>query len=190
MLVLVSVSCAQPDSKTSRMQDLATQPAPIDASSKEKWLGIYASPIEIGGFARTTLVLVDGLRDEISYQMRFHSDVRLADDIALEELHGRCLIDGDVLYVPQVFGYTTNGQPRVIAEVTRFTLLEINGHKTLMRDDALRAFRIENKLYDYGILIKVSGTMNRPPDLRNVQHPSIKLLHSDPNKPWSDPFVK
>jgi hypothetical protein len=81
------------------------------------------------------------------------------------------------------------GRPRFLASITRYTRVEINGRKVLMRDDALRAFRKENKLYGYGILVEVKDRADFMLDLRKVEHPSVKVLYSDPSKPWNDPFV-
>src|SRR5206468_5709849 len=95
----------------------------------------------------------------------------------------------NVLYIPHAYGHIRDGKPDLTASLDRMSLIEINGHKTLMRDDALRTFRNENKLYDYGILIKVSDDPFYPLDLKKAEPPSIKLLYSDPTKPWNDPFV-
>ena len=51
------------------------------------------------------------------------------------------------------------------------------------------ALRKENKLYDYGILVKVKDQADFMLDLGKVEHPSVKVLYSDPAKSWNDPFV-
>lgn len=170
-------------------QPAATQPAATAEIAERDWVGVYASTSEIRGFAGTVLVLEKGVRDEVDYRLRSHSDVRSANAIEQDEEGGRCLIDGRALYLPHAYGYMHDGKPRLRTSVSRWTFVEINGHKVLMRDDALRAFREQNKLYDYGILVKVRDQPDVMLDLRKVEHPSIKMLYSDPNKPWEDPFV-
>jgi hypothetical protein len=58
-----------------------------------------------------------------------------------------------------------------------------------MRDDALRAYRDNNKLYDYGILVRTDDVPSLLLDLKTVERPSIKSLYDDPSKPWRDPYV-
>ncbi len=58
-----------------------------------------------------------------------------------------------------------------------------------MRDDAYNAFIKENKLYDYGILIRVASIVDPFLDLDEVEHKSIKELYDDKKKTWNDPFV-
>jgi hypothetical protein len=166
-----------------------TQLAATDAGPEGEWIGVYASTSEIRGFSKTALALERGPRDEIGYRLRSHSDVVSAQSIEQDERSGGCLTDGRTLYLPEAYGWVRDGKPRLRASITRFTRLRVNGRTVLMRDDALRAFREENKLYDYGILVKVSDHAGGSTDLREVEHPSIKVLYSDPAKPWSDPFV-
>jgi hypothetical protein len=99
------------------------------------------------------------------------------------------LIEGRAILLPRAYGFVHDGKPVLLARVDRLTLVEVNGHKVLMREDAIRAFRESKKLYDYGILVKVSEDPDATADLRRVQHPSIKLLYSDPSKPWHDPWT-
>jgi hypothetical protein len=121
--------------------------------------------------------------------MHSYSDVSSADDIKQDGQRGTRLIDGRTLYLPLAYGYMHDGKPHLLASMTRFTLMELNGRKVLMRDDALRVFRGQNKLYDYGILVKENDQADIMLDLRKVEHPSIKVPYSDPAKPWNDPFV-
>ena len=65
----------------------------------------------------------------------------------------------------------------------------IQGHTVLLRDDALKAYRENNQLYDYGILIRVSDKATLFTDLDHVKHESIKVLYQDRSKGWDDPFV-
>jgi hypothetical protein len=189
-LALLSVSCAGPRGRTASApssRPAATQPA--GEVSERDWIGVYASTSEIGGFARTVLVLDKELRDDIGYRLRSYSDVSSADDIKQDEQRGSCLIEGRAVYLPEAYGYMRDGKPHLLASITRYTLMEINGRKVLMRDDALRAFREHNKLYDYGILVKLKDEAGIMLDLRKVEHPSIKVLYADRDKPWNDPFV-
>lgn len=187
-LSLLSVSCAGPGGGGRRSP--ATGPATVLSVPAERdWIGVYASTSEIGGFAGTVLVLDKEMSDEIGYRRHSYSDVSSADDIKQDEQRGRCLIEQRVLYLPEARGYTHEGKPEFFASITRYTLVEIDGRKVLMRDDALRAFHEDNKLYDYGILVKVKDESDIMLDLSTVEHPSIKVLYSDPAKPWNDPFV-
>jgi hypothetical protein len=99
------------------------------------------------------------------------------------------LVDGDRVYVPKAHGSMREGKPGLWASVTRYTRGTINGQAVPMRDDALRAFTEQNRLDDYGILIKVPGVAEALVDLGRVEHPSIKARYDDPDKPWHDPFV-
>ena len=154
------------------------------------WAGVYATPGEIGGFAGTVLVLQ--FRPDLSgsYQMSCYSDMEQSDTIRQPSQVGDFLIQDDALYLPEASGIMREGKPELRASVDRYTLVKINDQEVLMRDDALQAFKQNNRLYDYGILVRV-GDLPKGGlvDLANVVHPSIKLLYSDPAKPWVDPFV-
>jgi hypothetical protein len=193
MLALVGLSCRSsqdppPTPATSRTVAIATT-TPSPPNVPNVWLGVYASPGEIGGFSGTTLVIDTDSRNELSYRKRSYSDRISENSIAQDERHGSCLAEGDTLYVPEAYGYFSDGKPRLLASIERLTRVTINGHQVLMRDDALKSFREDNKLYDYGILIKVSNASGWDVRLENVPSPSIKALYADPSKPWKDPFV-
>ena len=164
----------------------ATKPA---EPATEDFLGVWASPAEIGGFSGTVLVLEKDLSDEIGYRMRFYTDTDLSGEIKQDERRGSSLTSGHAIYIPQASGFYHDGKPLLLASVTQYTLMQINGHAVLVRDDALKAYQTENKLYDYGILIRVTAKAEPLLELKKVEHPSIKLLYSDPNKPSADPFV-
>jgi hypothetical protein len=189
VLALLSLSCAGAHRKAGSSAARATRPAIADAATDETWLGVYASTSEVGGFSGTVLALERDWNDELRYRMHFYSDVSSADAIEQDELRGDCLTEGDTLYLPQAYGFMREGKPVLQAKVTRYTRVTINGHPVLLRDDALRAYRANNKLYDYGILVRVGGPPEWSADLRSVKHPSIKTLYPDPSKPWDDPFV-
>jgi hypothetical protein len=154
----------------------------------DRWIGVYSSTKEVGGFSGTVLALEKGVRGEVSYRKRFYSDVQIGNEIGDKEKTGSCLVDGRHIYVPDAFGYSSDGKVRLMASVERYTLLTINGQTVLLRDDALAAFEKENKLYDYGILMKVSDDQGLI-DLESVEHRSIKVLYQTSTKPWRDPFV-
>src|SRR4051812_20898265 len=127
-LALLSVSCAGPGGGTASAP--ATQPATTQPAFTERdWIGIYASTSEIGGFAGTVLVLDKGLRDDIGYRLRSYSDVSSANDIKQDEQRGSCLIEGQVVYLPEAYGYMHDGKPQLLASISRYTLMEINGRK-------------------------------------------------------------
>ena len=160
-----------------------------NASLADEWVGVYSSPSEIGRFSGTVLVIEQRLNDGLSYRKTFYSDVVMADSIEQDTRSGRCLTDDNRVYVPEAYGYYRDGKPHLLSSVDRYTRVVINGHATLMRDDAYEAFKSENKLYDYGILIKVSDKADLLLDLHSVEHKSIKVLYADETKEWKDPFV-
>ena len=163
--------------------------ATSDPNSNE-WIGVYSSPSEIEGFSGTVLVIEKKLfNDDLGYRKSFYSDVELPDSIDQDITSGSCLIEENRIYIPEAYGFYRDGRPSLLASIKRYTKVEVNGHITLMRDDAYKAFKTENKLYDYGILIKVSMEADRLYDLDEVEHKSIKILYDDKTKPWKDPFV-
>ena len=156
----------------------------------ENWVGIYSSPKEIGGFSGTVLEIQRNLTGGgFEYWMRSYSDARMADEIGEARKFGELLIDSDRLYVPVASGFMNEGKPILSASITRYTRMTIRGHTVLLRDDALKVYRDQNRLYDYGILIKVDDHADLLADLDRVRHESIKVLYENPNKPWRDPFV-
>ncbi len=157
------------------------------------WAGTYASPAEIGGFSGTVLSLkveqfVGPVR--LAYRMTFYSDVRINDMIDEPVKHGDALVDGDVLYHPTAHGWRDKaGKVSLDAAIEKYVRVRINGKVVLLRPDALRAYREESRLYDYGLLIRVGDPAKLDSDLDKTRHPSIKTLFADSSKPWADPFV-
>ena len=80
-------------------------------------------------------------------------------------------------------------KPVLLASIDKYTRTTINGHVVLMRADALNVYKKENKLYDYGILIRIDPNVEIAQDLTDIKHPSIKMLYTDPDSGWEDPFV-
>ena len=137
------------------------------------WRGIYVSTSEIMGYSGTVLSLgavKDGKRACRKY---FYSDVVNKPP----ELPPIIETSGDQLLVTE------------IRTQTKYTRLEINGHVVLMREDALKQYKENNKLYDYGILIKISDDPTSAQDLTRVKHPSIRILYENKNADWNDPFL-
>jgi hypothetical protein len=155
------------------------------------WVGIYSSPAEIGGFSGTVIAIHNdiGLGGRLVYRMTFYSDVVSEDDITEKEKSGTLLTDGDKLYVPVAHGYYVDKRPHLLAFVDRYTRVQINGRTVLLRDDALKAFRERNQLYDYGVLIKAADNVDPVEGLDKVKHESIKVLYADQSKDWKDPFI-
>lgn len=149
----------------------------IHSASEENpssWVGVYSSPSEVGGFSGTVLSIERMLTTEsLSYRMTFSSDLGGARG----EKHGWPLVEGDRLYLP------------VSSQITRYRRVNVKGHTVLMEDEALRAFREQNRLYDYGILIKVLDKGDPFLNLTSVKHESIKVLYQNATAPWQDPFV-
>jgi hypothetical protein len=155
----------------------------------KSWIGVYVSTGEIADFSGTVLGLGSGLNGDPSYRKRFYSDVVLANAVGQEESTGYALIEEERIYIPKASGYKDGNDIRLSATVERWHRLTINKHQVLMRDDAFKAYTDEKKLYDYGILVKVSDSMKWDTDLSKVQTVSIKLLYEDPKADWKDPFV-
>ncbi len=166
-----------------------------DSPSKPShWEGVYASTSEIGGFTGTVLsIRVSDLGDGhelIRYTKTFYTDAHLDDEIPQDTLTGMCLVDKNVIYVPKASGYQKGGNISLFASVERFSRVKINGHDVLITDSTLKLYRAKKKLYDYGVLVKVSDKpILFPSEFKKVQHPSVKVLYTDPNKPWRGPFV-
>ncbi len=136
------------------------------------------------------LVLEKGIPDEINYRMVFHSDVGPSKrDIVQNEQRGYVYTDGENLYIPTASGFYLDGKPVLTAGISKYTRIEIKDRTVLLRDDALKAYREQNQLYDYGILIKVADKIGTLVNLKSVKHESIKVLYNDPSKEWKDPFV-
>jgi len=170
----------------------ATQPAATPATTIDEWIGIYSSPSEIGVFTGTVLTIEKGLTGDLEYRKTFYSDVVLdesEDSFDQKVYSGSCRIEDICIYIPIAFGWYRDGKPHLHASIDRYTKVAVNGQVTLMRDDAYTAFRSENKLYDYGILIKVATEADKFLELEKVEHTSIKILYADETKPWKDPFV-
>lgn len=158
----------------------------VEATS---WIGVYSSPSEIGGFTGTVLSIEEGLRDDLDYRMTYYTDVIIGGQIREKEKRGTVLIDGDKVYIPMADGFLEKDGARLDASLSRYTRVNIRGRTVLMRDDALRAYRAENRLYDYGVLIKVAEKLELVAELNDAKHESIKVFYEHPDKSWRDPFV-
>jgi hypothetical protein len=159
------------------------------ASISTNWHGVYTSPSEIGGFSGTALAILCERDGTISYRRIFYSDIIDTTEIPQKEQSGTCLIEGDQLYVPEATGNYEKGKPILRADLTRYTRMVINGQPVLMRDDALKTFKGTERLYDYGILIKVGEYADSIINLSIAPHASIRTLYRDKTGSWNDPFV-
>jgi hypothetical protein len=159
----------------------------------KSWDGVYSSPSETGGFSGTVLHLYALDEDTLLYRKVFYTDsssvVNGWREIDQDILEGRCLVNGDDIYIPEAQGRRKGSEVKLEASIERLTRLLVNGYTVLMRDDALEVFRKKNELYDYGILMRVSTESNILADLKKAKHESIKVLYTDPKKDWKDPFV-
>jgi hypothetical protein len=189
MLVLLSIGTACSKQQSTAPRGIPAPSQPIAATTDDSWLGIYSSPSEIGGFSGTVLAIEKDYKGSLAHRMTFHSDVVGGDMIKEREKSGEVLTDGDKLYVATAFGFMHDGKPSLGADLTRYTRLQIQGRTVLLRDDALQEYQQHNRLYDYGVLIKVSDTVDTLSKLEDAKHESIKTLYIDPSKKWNDPFV-
>jgi len=140
-------------------------------------------------FTGTVLVIEAGSGNALDYRMTFYTDVGSENDIREKYKSGSLLTDGDRLYLPMASGYRSAEGTHLIASIDRYTRAIINDRLVLLRDDALRAWQHGQRLYDYGILIRVADTPGFVATLDDVKHESIKVLYQDRSKPWKDPFV-
>lgn len=197
LAVVVVCGCSQPkeehvDSNAgppTASRGVHAKPKAKSTPELDEWVGVYSSPDEIGGFTGTVLAIEKNIDGTLAYRKSFHSDVGSANAIEQDLTRGSCLIEENRIYIPEAFGYYRDNKPNLLASIDRYVKVMVNNHVTLMRDDAYAAFQEENKLYDYGILIKVSDKADWQLDLGKVEHKSIKVLYSDKTKEWKDPFV-
>jgi hypothetical protein len=162
---------------------------PSTAPSPDSWSGAYSSPSEIGAFTGTVLLIETETDGGLHYRMTFRSDRGSTDEVREGEKFGTLLTEGQHLYLPVATAYRREDRVQTFADVTRYTRMTIRGRTVLLRDDALNAYQKQDRLYDYGILIKVDEGRDFVPSLDDVRHESIKALYRDPAKPWKDPFV-
>jgi hypothetical protein len=187
-LVGCSEKTPAPEEPAAKVGVAETSTAP--RVNDDDWVGVYSSPEEIGGFSGTVLVIDKSIvGDGLNYRKSFYSDVHVADDIEQDVRTGSCLIDGNRIFIPEAFGYMRDGKPQLQASIERFTRATINGRVVLLRDDARQAYESENKLYDYGILMKVADKADLLLKFDEVKHESIKVLYTDQSKAWKDPFT-
>lgn len=181
---------ANPTASTTRTAEptaVTTQPAMNNPSS---WVGVYSSTSEIGGFTGTVLSLEDAFAaGSLRYRKKFYSDVVVAGMTRGSEKDGQPFVEGDELYLPEASGSAQDGKTSLWASITRYTRVNLEGRTVLMRDDALSEFREHNRLYDYGILIKVLDKGDPFLNLADVKHESIKVLYENTTRPWQDPFI-
>jgi hypothetical protein len=171
------------------LRDTVSESGLSQEATEASWLGLYSSPEEISGFTGTVLAIERAYSGGLEYRMTFYTDVRSRDDIEEPEKRGDVVVEGDTMYLPRARGYYRDGKAILSADIDRYTRRQICGRTVLLRDDALKAFTQDNKLYDYGILIKVADTVERFANLDDARHESIKVLYDNPASGWNDPFV-
>ena len=191
LLMVFLVSCNKPAvdlpplaAAHSDVQDGFT----VDISAvTDSWHGIYVSTTEISGFSGTAISLGPLENEKRTYRKDFYSCVSTdrpelppvietnANELTITERYEFRSDDG-TLYDP-------------LEHQTKYTRRKINGHIVLLRDDALKQFERNNKLYDYGVLVKISDDHDSIDDLSTAPHPSIRDLYENPDSGWNDPFV-
>jgi len=191
LIVVLLIGCKQEPNDSPSVVEAAPefQDAFIvdNSTVTESWHGIYVSTCEISGYSGTAMSLgplEDGQR---KYRKHFYSCVSTdspelppiietnENKLTITERHGFRTSDG-TLHDP-------------IEYETKYTRMKINGHIVLLRDDALKQFESDNKLSDYGVLVKISDNHESIDDLSNAPHPSIRALYEEPDSGWNDPFV-
>lgn len=137
--------------------------------------GVYRSPAEISDFSGTTLELKHG-----KFRYWFYSDVR----------------SGNEPEYPLTGDYTfQNGEVALSHEQVNqrlWTVDVVHGIPVLWRDDALKAWKEERKIYDYGVLIWTADGIPED-DFSQVKQLSVRELYDATKKAevktWQDPFV-
>lgn len=133
--------------------------------------GTYCTGSEIGGFSGTIIELQKG-----KFRYWFYSDVGGVDEPTYPIVGEYELKDGALTLkheqVNQAVWY-----PDVV-----------NGIPVLWREDGLRTWKADKKVYDYAVMIKTEGTVS---DEGMLNGPSIKVLYdpADASKAWQDPFI-
>jgi hypothetical protein len=170
----------------------AKEPTKASSTPDRSWNGVYVSPAEIGGFAETKIEIQIAPFDraKLWYRMTSQSDVVPSDTIKQSEYNGVVATDENKMFLPTANGSYDKGRPLLFADITRYRRIRIKGYTVLMRDDAWKAFRERDALYDYGILIKApEDSGGREIHLEDAKPISIKVLYKHPKKGWRDPFV-
>lgn len=165
-----------------------------DAADQKRWAGVYTSTVEIFQYESTSLSLtVEKLPSGklyATYRKSFYTDYDGTGEIPQDEYTGSCFIEKNVIYIPKAVMKKRGDKTKPSADITRFTMGEINGKTVLFNDVALELYRDKKELHDYGILVKVSDKpLAFGESFAEVKHTSIKALYLDPKKPWRDPFV-
>ncbi|HLX61876.1 MAG TPA: hypothetical protein VKX17_11385 [Planctomycetota bacterium] len=164
------------------------------SASQESWFGVYTEPSEVAGFSGTYLWLRKSSFGEAEFSLYSYSDVGMPrSPIDNNFKQGEVLTDGEKLYLPSGFGYalSPNRSEKLSMHylLTRYTRVHINGRTVLLRDDAMDAFRKNDELYDYGILIKIADDPESVEGVKEAKRESIKVLYREASKGWKDPFV-
>jgi hypothetical protein len=151
----------------------ATPPPGGIASTEPGIEGVYCTGSEIGGFSGTVLELRDG-----RFRYWFYSDV-----VGPNEPH-----------LPVIGDYSMEGEKVVLRDnrvnPTIWNPDTVNGIRVLWRDDGLKVWRDQRKIYDYSVLIKTDATI---PKNGMIEGPSIRSLYDARMRRrvpvWKDPFV-
>lgn len=150
-----------------------TQPPP-KITNERLAEGVYATPDEISGFSGTTLELKNG-----KFRYWFYSDVRTSDEPKYPITGKYEFQDGKLILNNKL------NQKVWFVDV-------VNNIPVLWRNDALKIWKQERKIYDYGVLIWIENEIPED-DLYKLKRVSVRDLYSEENKKqvkeWKDPFV-
>ncbi len=137
--------------------------------------GVYSTPSEISGFSGTILELKAG-----KFRYWFYSDVRLGDEPEYPLTGQYDFQNGKVIL----------NNPDV--NQRKWNVDVLNGTPVLWRDDALKIWKQEQKIYDYGVLIWTENKIQED-NLSEFERTSVSELYSKEKKKqikeWKDPFV-
>lgn len=170
IVAAVALGCSQrPGAEPVANAPIPKQNAPVNKAPGLD--GVYCTPAEIGGFSGTVLEIKGG-----RFRYWFYSDLRggdepqypLTGEYTLQD--GKLTLNNEQVYQREWFPDVLNGIP------------------VLLRADALKVWREEKKIFDYGVLIKTEGMVN---DDGDIARPSVKELYEadKKGKEWKDPFV-
>lgn len=176
--------------------------------------GLYCTTSEIGGFSETILELRDG-----RFRYWFYSDARSSDDpeypvagtyqiqsippvrppvprrvserrrAIRDSQRYRSVARDDGVIPPQLVGEWLVLDDDRITQRLWFPDT-VNGIPVLWREDGLRIWREDRKIYDYAVLVKIENT---EPVERDLTGPSVRCLYDKAMqqriRQWNDPFV-
>ncbi len=153
------------------------------ATELKSWEGVYSSPVEVEGFSKMVLHLYAIDESTLVYRMIYKSDFKfsMVDSEAIEQdiFEGRCMIDGDSLYLPIANGVISKEKIKLDARVIKLVRTKLDNKTVLMRDEALEFFSKEAKVNQYGVYLRVTDKSQSTVELEKIDKWSLRKLIGD-----------